>query len=140
VAWTETVEVVRNTFRSALDLMREYPDFKFTMSSARTYVWMEEKYSGICSIDRVDDRIRKLFFHPDVCARGRHREFEIRIFAHQVECAAERVAYDFHGFCPGPQPRHVNVRVAAARIVNCFSQGSKHFEFSLRLAQRFIKR
>jgi len=42
--WTETVEVVRNTFRSALDLMREYPYFKFTMSSARTYQWMEEKY------------------------------------------------------------------------------------------------
>ena len=42
--WTETVEVVRNTFRSALDLMREYPDFTFTMSSARTYAWMEEKY------------------------------------------------------------------------------------------------
>ena len=42
--WTETVEVVRNTFRSVLDLMREYPDFKFTMSSARTYEWMEEKY------------------------------------------------------------------------------------------------
>ncbi len=34
--WTETVEVVRNTFQSVLDLMREYPDFKFTMSSART--------------------------------------------------------------------------------------------------------
>lgn len=42
--WTETVEVVRNTFQSVLDLMREYPDFKFTMSSARTYEWMEEKY------------------------------------------------------------------------------------------------
>ena len=45
--WTETVEVVRNTFRSALDLMREYPDFKFTMSSARTYSWMEEKYPDL---------------------------------------------------------------------------------------------
>ena len=42
--WTETVEVVRNTFRSALDLMREYPDFTFTASSAQAYVWMEEKY------------------------------------------------------------------------------------------------
>ena len=39
--WTETVEVVRNTFQSVLDLMREYPDFKFTMSSARTYEWMQ---------------------------------------------------------------------------------------------------
>ncbi|MGH8336092.1 MAG: alpha-mannosidase, partial [Gammaproteobacteria bacterium] len=28
--WTETVEVVRNTFESVLNLMREYPDFKFT--------------------------------------------------------------------------------------------------------------
>lgn len=45
--WTETVEVVRNTFRSALDLMREYPDFRFTMSSARTYMWMEEKYPDL---------------------------------------------------------------------------------------------
>ena len=42
--WTETVEVVRNTFQSVLDLMREYPDFKFTTSSARTYEWMHEKY------------------------------------------------------------------------------------------------
>ncbi|MGA7382226.1 MAG: glycoside hydrolase family 38 C-terminal domain-containing protein, partial [Terriglobales bacterium] len=45
--WTETVEVVRNTFQSALNLMREYPDFKFTMSSARTYEWMEEKYPDL---------------------------------------------------------------------------------------------
>jgi alpha-mannosidase len=45
--WTETVEVVRNTFRTALDLMREYPDFRFTMSSARTYSWMEEKYPDL---------------------------------------------------------------------------------------------
>jgi alpha-mannosidase len=45
--WTETVEVVRNTFRSVLDLMRQYPDFKFTMSSARTYEWMQEKYPDL---------------------------------------------------------------------------------------------
>jgi alpha-mannosidase len=51
MAWlwpeSETVEVVRNTFQSVLDLMREYPDFKFTMSSARTYEWMEEKYPDL---------------------------------------------------------------------------------------------
>ncbi len=45
--WTETVEVVRNTFQSVLNLMREYPDFKFTMSSARTYEWMQEKYPDL---------------------------------------------------------------------------------------------
>jgi len=55
--WTETVEVVRNTFRSTLDLMREYPDFKFTMSSARTYVWMEEKYPDL--FKEIEQRIRE---------------------------------------------------------------------------------
>jgi alpha-mannosidase len=55
--WTETVEVVRNTFRSALDLMREYPDFKFTMSSARTYVWMEEKYPDL--FKEIEQRVRE---------------------------------------------------------------------------------
>ena len=42
--WTETVEVVRDTFGTALELMREYPDFKFTASTAQAYVWIEEKY------------------------------------------------------------------------------------------------
>jgi alpha-mannosidase len=55
--WTETVEVVRNTFRSALDLMREYPDFKFTMSSARTYEWMEEKYPDM--FHELEQRIKE---------------------------------------------------------------------------------
>ncbi len=55
--WTETVEVVRNTFRSALDLMREYPDFTFTMSSAQAYVWMEEKYPEL--FHEVQQRVKE---------------------------------------------------------------------------------
>jgi alpha-mannosidase len=55
--WTETVEVVRNTFRSVLDLMREYPDFKFTMSSARTYEWMEEKYPDL--FQEIEQRVKQ---------------------------------------------------------------------------------
>jgi alpha-mannosidase len=55
--WTETVEVTRNTFRSALDLMREYPDFKFTMSSARTYSWMEEKYPDL--FEEIKQRVKE---------------------------------------------------------------------------------
>jgi alpha-mannosidase len=55
--WTETVEVVRNTFRSVLDLMREYPDFKFSMSSARAYVWMEEKYPDL--FKEIEQRVRE---------------------------------------------------------------------------------
>ncbi len=55
--WTETVEVVRNTFRSALDLTKEYPDFKFTMSSARTYEWMEEKYPDM--FEEIKQRVKE---------------------------------------------------------------------------------
>ncbi|HEY6766812.1 MAG TPA: glycoside hydrolase family 38 C-terminal domain-containing protein [Candidatus Sulfotelmatobacter sp.] len=54
--WTETVEVVRNTFQSVLDLMREYPDFKFTMSSARTYEWMQEKYPDLFA--QIQQRVK----------------------------------------------------------------------------------
>ncbi|MGA7219209.1 MAG: glycoside hydrolase family 38 C-terminal domain-containing protein [Candidatus Sulfotelmatobacter sp.] len=55
--WTETVEVVRNTFQSVLDLMREYPDFKFTMSSARTYEWMQEKYPAM--FEEIKQRVKE---------------------------------------------------------------------------------
>ena len=55
--WTETVEVVRNTFQSVLDLMREYPDFKFTMSSARTYEWMQEKYPDL--FHQIEQRVKE---------------------------------------------------------------------------------
>ena len=55
--WTETVEVVRNTFQSVLDLMREYPEFKFTMSSARTYEWMQEKYPDL--FQQIEKRVKE---------------------------------------------------------------------------------
>jgi alpha-mannosidase len=55
--WTETVEVVRNTFQSVLDLMREYPDLKFTMSSARTYEWMQEKYPAM--FEQIQQRVKE---------------------------------------------------------------------------------
>src|SRR5215470_1618970 len=55
--WTETVEVVRNTFRSALDLMREYPDFKFSVSAAQAYSWMEEKYPDL--FKEIEQRVQE---------------------------------------------------------------------------------
>jgi alpha-mannosidase len=55
--WTETVEVVRNTFQSVLDLMREYPDFKFTMSSAQAYEWMEQKYPDL--FKQIQERVKE---------------------------------------------------------------------------------
>ena len=55
--WTETVEVVRNTFRTALDLMNEYPDFKFTASTAQAYTWIEEKYPEM--FQQIQQRVKE---------------------------------------------------------------------------------
>ena len=40
--WQEGCGEVLQTFRSALDRLREYPDFVFTCSSASYYKWVEE--------------------------------------------------------------------------------------------------
>jgi alpha-mannosidase len=38
--WSEGLSVVHSTFRSALDRMKETPEFKFTASSAQFYDWV----------------------------------------------------------------------------------------------------
>ncbi len=45
--WTETVEVVRRTFGTALQLMDEYPNYTYTQSAAAYNEWMFEKYPSI---------------------------------------------------------------------------------------------
>jgi alpha-mannosidase len=42
--WTETVEAVRQTFGTALQLMNEYPKYTYTQSAAAYDEWMEQKY------------------------------------------------------------------------------------------------
>jgi len=42
--WTETVDVVRRTFGTALQLMDEYPDYTYTQSALAYNEWMAEKY------------------------------------------------------------------------------------------------
>ncbi len=46
-SWTETVEVVRDTFTTALELMREYPGFTYAQSSVQDYEWMRDKYPAL---------------------------------------------------------------------------------------------
>ncbi len=53
----ETVEVCRNTFRQALDLMHRYPGFTFAQSSAQFYLWMEEKYPGL--FEEIKRRVKE---------------------------------------------------------------------------------
>src|SRR6185437_6340940 len=43
-SWTETVDVVRRTFGTALQLMNEYPGYTYTQSAAQYNKWMADKY------------------------------------------------------------------------------------------------
>jgi len=42
--WTETVDVVKRTFGTAAQLMREYPSYTYTQSAAQYSEWMADKY------------------------------------------------------------------------------------------------
>jgi alpha-mannosidase len=55
--WTETVDVVRHTFGTALQLMHEYPQYTYTQSAAAYNQWMEEKYPPLHQqiVDRVKE-------------------------------------------------------------------------------------
>ena len=55
--WTETVEVTRNTFGSVLELMNEYPQLTFTMATAQTYQWMEDKYPAM--FQQIQQRVKE---------------------------------------------------------------------------------
>ena len=45
--WSEAVDQVHFTFSSALQLMREYPEYTFSQSTAQYYEWMEEKFPSV---------------------------------------------------------------------------------------------
>jgi alpha-mannosidase len=55
--WTETVQVVHNTFSTALQLMNEYPRYTYTQSAAAYSEWMCEKYPAICQ--EIQDRVKQ---------------------------------------------------------------------------------
>ena len=45
--WTESVDVVRRTFSTALQLMNEYPTYVFTQSAAAYNEWLAQKYPDV---------------------------------------------------------------------------------------------
>ena len=55
--WTETVDVVKRTFGTALQLMYEYPDYTYTQSAAAYNEWMADKYPEMN--DEIKRRIRE---------------------------------------------------------------------------------
>jgi alpha-mannosidase len=55
--WTETVEVVRDTFGTALQLMDEYPHFTYTQSSVQDYEWLRDKYPA--EFSEIQKRVKE---------------------------------------------------------------------------------
>jgi alpha-mannosidase len=54
---TETVDAVRRTFTTALQLMNEYPNYVYTQSAAQYYAWMADKYPDLN--DQIKQRIKE---------------------------------------------------------------------------------
>jgi alpha-mannosidase len=55
--WTETVDAVKRTFGTALQLMNEYPDYTYTQSAAQYNAWMAEKYPQMN--EQIKQRIKE---------------------------------------------------------------------------------
>lgn len=66
MAWlwplSETEEAVRSTFTSALELMQEYPNLTFTMSTAQAYAWIQEKYPDLFA--QIQERVKEGRWEP----------------------------------------------------------------------------
>jgi alpha-mannosidase len=54
---SETVDVVKRTFTTALQLMNEYPDYTFSQSAAQYTEWMAEKYPALN--DQIRQRVKE---------------------------------------------------------------------------------
>ena len=57
LAPSETIDVVKRTFTTALQLMDEYPDYTFTQSAAQYTAWMAEKYPALN--DQIRQRVQQ---------------------------------------------------------------------------------
>jgi alpha-mannosidase len=54
---SESIDVVKRTFTTALQLMNEYPDYTFTQSAAQYSAWMADKYPELN--DQIKQRIKE---------------------------------------------------------------------------------
>ncbi|MDI6827564.1 MAG: hypothetical protein QME62_03660, partial [Armatimonadota bacterium] len=54
--WPETVEVCKNTFSTMLELMEEYPQFRFSQSQASAYLPIEEQFPDL--FKKIRERVK----------------------------------------------------------------------------------
>jgi alpha-mannosidase len=54
---SETIDVVKRTFTTALQLMNEYPNYTFSQSAAQYTAWIAEKYPQLN--DQIKERVKE---------------------------------------------------------------------------------
>jgi alpha-mannosidase len=54
---SETIDVVKRTFTTALQLMNEYPDYTFTQSAAQYSAWIADKYPDLN--EQIKQRVKE---------------------------------------------------------------------------------
>ncbi|MDH7602272.1 MAG: glycoside hydrolase family 38 C-terminal domain-containing protein [Armatimonadota bacterium] len=55
--WPETIDVCKNTFSTAMNLMNEFPEFIFSQSQAVTYLAMQENHPDVFA--RIKEAVKK---------------------------------------------------------------------------------
>lgn len=103
----ETVAIVLGTFRTMLDMMNEYPDFKFSQSQAATYE-MAEKYDPEL-FEEIRQRIREGRWEfagsawvesdrnlPSAESISEHILITKRFLSEKIGLAPETINKDFH--------------------------------------------
>ncbi|MEO6964523.1 MAG: glycoside hydrolase family 38 C-terminal domain-containing protein, partial [Acidobacteriaceae bacterium] len=57
--WTrsEGIAQVHHTFSNAIQMMREFPDYTFSQSSAQYYEWMQEKFPAL--FQQIQERVKE---------------------------------------------------------------------------------
>ena len=55
--WTETVDTVHRTFGTSLQLMNEYPQYRYSQSTAQYFEWMQEKYPVL--FERIQELVKR---------------------------------------------------------------------------------
>jgi len=55
--WRETIEVAHDTFKSVLDLMRQYPELVFSQSQAQLFEWVRVYYPEM--FEEIKQRVRE---------------------------------------------------------------------------------
>jgi alpha-mannosidase len=114
--WSESMAVGLSTFRAALDRMNEFPDFKFTASSAQLYEWAASADPNLIAEIRKRvaegrwDVVGGWWIEPDVNIPNgeslvRHGLYSQRLFQQLVGRTA-RVGYNPDSFGhPGTLPQ-----------------------------------